>query len=45
MLKLVTPLDQVDSDIPTYQVGTRTVTRDGNEYVYLPGVASVAQFD
>ena len=45
MLKLITPLTQADSGNPQFTVGSRTMTKDGNEYIYLPGVASVAQYD
>ncbi|MBT9146049.1 MAG: hypothetical protein DDT42_01928 [candidate division WS2 bacterium] len=38
MLKLVTPLTQVDSS-PLYALNSRTITRDGNEFIYLEGVA------
>jgi hypothetical protein len=45
MLRLLTPIEQVDTDLPKYQVGTRTVIGNGNEYIYLPGKASVALYD
>ncbi len=38
MLKLVTSLTQVDLSA-LYALGSRTITRDGNEYIYLEGVA------
>ena len=44
MIKLTSPLTQVDSEAK-FTVGTRTQTKDGNEYIYLPGVASVAARD
>lgn len=44
MIKLSTPLTNIDST-PKFTAGTRTMTKDGNEYIYLPGVASVAQYD
>lgn len=37
MLKLITPITQVDT-IPLYVIGTRTLTREGNEFVYMRGV-------
>jgi len=45
MIKLVTPLDQVDNPNPTYEVGTRVIVNGGNEYIYLPGIASCAAYD
>lgn len=44
MVKLLSPLDQVDSSMQ-YKLGSRTKTRDGNEYIYLPGTTSVVQYD
>lgn len=44
MIKLISPLDQVDSSA-RFTVGSRTTTNDGNEYIYLPGIASCAQYD
>ena len=44
MVKITTPIDQVDSTAQ-FTVGTRTQTKDGNEYIYLPGTTSVAQYD
>jgi len=44
MIKLLTPLTQVDSSA-AFTLGTRTATKDGNEYIYLPGTTSVAQYD
>ncbi len=44
MIQLITPLNQVDSSA-AYTVGTKTMTKNGNEYIYLPGVASVATYD
>lgn len=44
MLKLISPIDQLDSE-PQFTVGSRTATKEGNEYIYLPGVASVAKYD
>ena len=37
-MKLVTPISQIDFS-PLYTIGTKTTLRDGNEYVYLRGVA------
>jgi len=46
MIKLITPLTKVDSvGSLSYTVGSVTQTKEGNEYIYLPGVASVAQYD
>lgn len=45
MIKVYTPLTQVDTKTPTYKVGTRVEIVGGNEYIYLPGVASCGQFD
>jgi hypothetical protein len=44
MVKLTTPLTTVDSE-QKFTPGSRTITKDGNEYIYLKGVASVAQYD
>ena len=44
MIKLITPLDTVDN-AANYEVGTRATVRGGNEYIYLPGVASCAKYD
>ncbi len=44
MIKLITPLDQIDS-LPAFTVGTKTQTKEGNEYIYLPGVASTDKYD
>jgi len=44
MVKLITPLDQIDS-YANYTPGSRTVTKDGNEYIYLPGVGFLTQYD
>lgn len=44
MIKLITPLTQIDSS-PAFTLGTTTYTKEGNEYIYLRGVASVAQYD
>ena len=44
MIKLITPIDTVDSS-EAYAVGTRAILKGGNEYIYLPGVASCAQYD
>ena len=44
MIKIITPLDQVDSSA-AFTVGTRTIDKSGNEYIYLPGTTSVAQYD
>ena len=41
MIKLHGPLTSVD-DSAEYTVGTRTQDADGNEYIYLKGVASTA---
>ena len=43
-MKLITPLTQVDSSA-AFTVGSRTVTKDGNEYIYLPGTTSVEAQD
>lgn len=39
MLKLITPLDQIDSTAQ-FTPGTRATTNDGNEYIYMKGVYS-----
>jgi hypothetical protein len=44
MIKIISPLDQVDNSA-TFTVGTRVVNKEGNEYIYLPGTTSVAQYD
>lgn len=44
MIKLITPLTQLDSSAK-FTVGSKTITKDGNEYIYLPGVASVVKYD
>jgi hypothetical protein len=44
MVKLHSPLDQVDSSA-LYTVGSRTVDKNGSEYIYLPGQTSVAKYD
>jgi len=44
MIKLVYPLSSVDS-YAHYTVGTRVSDKSGNEYIYLPGTTSVAQYD
>ena len=44
MLKLITPLTQVDSSA-NFTVGSKTTTKDGNEYIYLPGTTAVAAND
>ncbi len=42
MIKITTPLTQVDS-YAAYTVGTRAAPgKNGNEYIYLPGVASLS---
>jgi len=41
MIKLRTPLTQIDSSAQ-YSLLTRTQDADGNEYIYLKGVASTA---
>jgi len=43
MIKLISPLTTIDST-PTFTLGTTTYTKDGNEYIYLRGVASVAAY-
>jgi len=45
MVKLHSPLDQVDTTYPLYGIGSRTVDKNGNEYIYLPGTTSVAAYD
>jgi hypothetical protein len=44
-VKLIYPLDQADTLITEYEVGSRTITKDGNEYIYLPGIVSCAKYD
>ena len=44
MMKLVTPLDQVDSTA-LYTVGSKVMDKSGNEYIYLLGVASTVAGD
>ena len=44
MVKIITPIDQVDSTAQ-FTPGTRADTTDDNEYIYLPGTTSVAQYD
>ena len=44
MLKLISPIDQLDT-YAKFTVGSRAVTKEGNEYIYLPGTTSVAQYD
>lgn len=39
MIKLITPLSQVDSSA-AYTLGTQTMDKNGNIYVYMLGVAS-----
>ena len=41
MIKLITPLTQVDSSA-AFTLGSKTTTKDGNEYIYLSGNADVA---
>lgn len=36
MVQLITPINQVDSSAG-YTLGSRTITKDGNEYIYLRG--------
>ena len=43
-MKLVTPLDQVDSTA-LYTVGSKVMDKSGNEYIYLLGVASTVAGD
>lgn len=45
MIKLIASITQVDSTTPVYNVGSRTMTNDGNEYIYLPGTDSVAKYN
>jgi len=45
MVKIIAPLTQVDSTTALYNVGSRTMTNDGNEYIYLPGADSVVLRD
>ena len=45
MLKLISPLTQVDSTTAQFTVGSKTITANGNEYIYLPGTDSVAQYN
>ena len=40
MVKLHSPITQVDTTLPQYTVGSRTIDKDGNEYIYLPGIVS-----
>jgi len=44
MMKIVTPLDQVDSTA-LYTVGSKVMDKSGNEYIYLLGVASTVAGD
>jgi len=44
MLKISTPFTQVDS-AAQFTTGSKTVDRNGVEYIYLKGVASVAQYE
>jgi len=39
MIKLISPLSQVDTTA-NFAVGTQTMDKDGNVYVYMKGVAS-----
>lgn len=39
MIKIITPLSQVDSS-PAFTLGTQTMDKSGNIYVYMLGVAS-----
>jgi hypothetical protein len=45
MIKITSPLSQADTTLPQFKVGTRLVTSDGNEYIYMPGTTSVEQYD
>ena len=46
MLKIISPLDQVDSAItPGFAYGSRGIDNKGNEYIYLPGTTSVEKYD
>jgi hypothetical protein len=44
MMKLVTPLAQIDSSA-LYALGSKVTDKDGNEYIYLLGVASTVAGD
>ena len=44
MIKLITPLDQLDTS-DKYAVGTRYMDKNGNDYVYLAGAASTNKYD
>jgi hypothetical protein len=44
MIKIISPITQVDTTAQ-FTLGTRTKTKDGNEYIYLPGTSSVAKYD
>lgn len=45
VVKLIAPLTQADTTLGLYQTGARTILKDGNEYIYLPGTTSVTQYD
>ena len=45
MIRIYTPLTQVDTKTPTYKVGSRTEIVGGNEYIYLPGTTTLGQYD
>jgi hypothetical protein len=44
MLEINDPVDTVYKH-QQYEIGTRLKNKDGNEYVFLPGTTSVAQYD
>jgi hypothetical protein len=44
MIKIHGPLDQVDL-YAGYALGSKTMDNSGNEFIYLSGVASCAQYD
>jgi hypothetical protein len=44
MVKLTSPLNQVDT-AAGYALGSKTMDKSGNEYIYLSGVASCANQD
>ena len=45
MIQISSPITQLDNTYPIYAVGTRLIAKNGNEYIYLPGTTSVAQYD
>jgi len=46
MIKITTPIDQVDlATNAGFLFGSRLVTKDGNEYLYLKGTTDVEKYD